>query len=187
MNKIEINKDNYKGYVELYKARLKMSKEEFKVAKSTFINSLVILFISLLLAITTLLIGKVGLIISKYIVIMELLLGITAELVLGIVFVKKIKNLKNKKIEKIKKYYPYVDAKLETNELTKILQEAGILIREYKNGTYIEKINVDIYEKNNLNKKQTQEDFQEIVNTKYIINNETNEQKENPKIKKLVR
>jgi|GEM_PF-3227033 hypothetical protein len=115
---LEINENNYKGYVELYKKNWMTVDEIKKMFKKILIGGGICLVISVITILATS---------SKEITTLILCSEIVAYSVYFFGFYKK----DNEKIKlQIKEKYPYVDLSLDMNEVEKALKEAKVLVYE---------------------------------------------------------
>ena len=115
---LEINENNYKGYVELYKKNWMTVDEIKKMLKKILIGGGICLVISVITILATS---------SKEITTLILCSEIVAYSVYSFGFYKK----DNEKIKlQIKEKYPYVDLSLDMNEVEKALKEAKVLVYE---------------------------------------------------------
>ena len=113
---LEINENNYKGYVELYKKNWMTVDEIKKMFKKILIGGGICLVISVITILATS---------SKEITTLILCSEIVAYSVYFFGFYKK----DNEKIKlQIKEKYPYIDLSLDMNEVEKALKEAKILV-----------------------------------------------------------
>lgn len=115
---LEINENNYKGYVELYKKNWMTVDGIKKMFKKILIGGGICLVISVITILATS---------SKEITTLILCSEIVAYSVYFFGFYKK----DNEKIKlQIKEKYPYVDLSLDMNEVEKALKEAKVLVYE---------------------------------------------------------
>lgn len=115
---LEINENNYKGYVELYKKNWMTVDEIKKMFKKILIGGGICLVISVITILATS---------SKEITTLILCSEIVAYSVYFFGFYKK----DNEKIKlQIKEKYPYIDLSLDMNEVEKALKEAKVLVYE---------------------------------------------------------
>ena len=115
---LEINENNYKGYVELYTKDWMTGDEIKKIIKKILIGGGICLVISVITILATS---------SKEITTLILCSEIVAYSVYFFGFYKK----DNEKIKlQIKEKYPYVDLSLDMNEVEKALKEAKVLVYE---------------------------------------------------------
>lgn len=115
---LEINENNYKGYVELYKKNWMTVDEIKKMFKKILIGGGICLVISVITILATS---------SKEITTLILCSEIIAYSVYFFGFYKK----DNEKIKlQIKEKYPYIDLSLDMNEVEKALKEAKVLVYE---------------------------------------------------------
>lgn len=113
---LEINENNYKGYVELYKTKWMTVDEIKKMFKKILIGGGICLVISVITILATS---------SKEITTLILCSEIVAYSVYFFGFYKK----DNEKIKlQIKEKYPYIDLSLDMMEVEKALKEAKILV-----------------------------------------------------------
>lgn len=115
---LEINENNYKGYVELYKKNWMTVDEIKKMFKKILIGGGICLVISVITILATS---------SKEITTLILCSEIVAYSVYFFGFYKK-DNEKTKL--QIKEKYPYIDLSLDMNEVEKALKEAKVLVYE---------------------------------------------------------
>ena len=115
---LEINENNYKGYVELYKKNWMTVDEIKKMFKKILIGGGICLVISVITILATS---------SKEITTLILCSEIVAYSVYFFGFYKK----DNEKIKlQIKEKYPYIDLSLDMMEVEKALKEAKVLVYE---------------------------------------------------------
>lgn len=115
---LEINENNYKGYVELYTKDWMTGDEIKKMFKKILIGGGICLVISVITILATS---------SKEITTLILCSEIVAYSVYFFGFYKK----DNEKIKlQIKEKYPYIDLSLDMNEVEKALKEAKVLVYE---------------------------------------------------------
>lgn len=115
---LEINENNYKGYVELYKKNWMTVDEIKKMFKKILIGGGICLVIPVITILATS---------SREITALILCSEIVAYSVYFFGFYKK----DNEKIKlQIKEKYPYVDLSLDMNEVEKALKEAKVLVYE---------------------------------------------------------
>lgn len=115
---LEINENNYKGYVELYKKNWMTVDEIKKMFKKILIGGGICFVISVITILATS---------SKEITTLILCSEIVAYSVYFFGFYKK----DNEKIKlQIKEKYPYIDLSLDMNEVEKALKEAKVLVYE---------------------------------------------------------
>ena len=79
MDKFEINKDNYKGYVELYRKKMKMSDDQYKYGTKFLITGFSVFVVGMLTSCFIGLFAPVAPIIAKNIVVGGILLTIGIE------------------------------------------------------------------------------------------------------------
>lgn len=175
--KLIINKDNYKGYVELYNARTYIGKDLLKMLAVFLIGILVFGVTAPLYAFE---------LIGINVITLEILCLCGVEISLAINTIKNKHKMKKNKIYDIKQEYPYVDIKIKDSELEKSLEEAKIITYS-EDGCYVE-LNVNEYENYLKVEEYKEKYFDETKYDKYIVNPKiAKEQFEKPKIKKLVR
>jgi len=185
-----INKDNYKGYVELYKAKKNMDDNGFEYIMGLVMILLAILAFSLTLMECTLIID-IFISVSPIVTMFEILALCGVEAIVGTIGIKNIFNRYNKRkkiINEVKQKYPYVDVKVNDYMLKSSLEKSKIITYEIKNNESVEKLDVISYE-NYLKAEKIKERYiQETKYDSYIINaGISNNELEKPKVKKLVR
>lgn len=173
--KFEINKENYKGYVELYK--LFYGDTEFDNDTSRFFKSGLIAagitLISLLLPV-----------VSVSLVNPVLITFIGFEISNIIYYLGKTSNNHKRKLEDIKKKYPYINIKTERVELEKALIKNKIIIDKHD---YYE-LSVSNYEKYSKCEEIKENYFEETKYSCYDTNCDIQKiELDKPKIKKLVK
>lgn len=186
--KLVINKDNYKGYAELYAFKRQGIYCEDYTIWNNYIKKLLIFFgIAVAVLMITLPLNKLALLpeIIKYIEILLLWIGVSG---FTVDYIIKLNNYKKKKINQIKEEYPYVDTKIDILELEKSLEEARIITYEHRDSYTIEIMDVKGYE-NYIKCEEIKENYLEETKYKgYQINPMiTDKELPKPKIKKLVR
>ena len=195
---ITIDKNNYKGYVELYKEYEKFSndfiKKDTPLQKKFFSVLIFVGFSYILAAIIGISFRTLALALDE---IFELILKFDACLFMGTMVATPIASFSNyKKCEKIfkknidllYKKYPYLNINISEEELVKILKEAKILEKEYIDGSRESIWNIEEYENKIKIEKMLEEYFEETKYNSYVINPEiTQEQYDKPKARKLMR
>lgn len=147
---LEINENNYKGYVELYKKNWMTVDEIKKMFKKILIGGGICLVISVITILATS---------SKEITTLILCSEIVAYSVYFFGFYKK----DNEKIKlQIKEKYPYVDLSLDMNEVEKALKEAKVLVYEENHvlldvKSYEQRLKIEKGIRENLEKQDNKE------------------------------
>lgn len=147
---LEINENNYKGYVELYKKNWMTVDEIRKMFKKILIGGGICLVISVITILATS---------SKEITTLILCSEIVAYSVYFFGFYKK----DNEKIKlQIKEKYPYVDLSLDMNEVEKALKEAKVLVYEENHvlldvKSYEQRLKIEKGIRENLEKQDNKE------------------------------
>lgn len=147
---LEINENNYKGYVELYKTKWMTVDEIKKMFKKILIGGGICLVISVITILATS---------SKEITTLILCSEIVAYSVYFFGFYKK----DNEKIKlQIKEKYPYVDLSLDMNEVEKALKEAKVLVYEENHvlldvKSYEQRLKIEKGIRENLEKQDNKE------------------------------
>ena len=113
--KLIINQANYEGYLQLYKIRKTMTKEEIEYSNKFIKMILIITGIGLSSAIVSAPFQIMGL--ASNIVETELMALMLVEVGIGIIGYKKQNDFTKKNEQKIKEKYPYVDVKIDEEEL----------------------------------------------------------------------
>lgn len=160
---LEINENNYKGYVELYKTKLiTPDREKKETLKSTLIGlgfMFVIPFISISFfkSINFNCSAELGL---------SLLLSMFAADI-GYIFLS-IKSSEKKTKLQIKEKYPYVDLSLDMNEVEKALKEAKVLVYEENHvlldvKSYEQRLESEKEIREGLEKKDNNENLDELI------------------------
>lgn len=160
---LEINENNYKGYVELYKTKLiTPDREKKETLKSTLIGlgfMFVIPFISISFfkSINFNCSAELGL---------SLLLSMFAADI-GYIFLS-IKSSEKKTKLQIKEKYPYVDLSLDMNEVEKALKEAKVLVYEKNHvlldvKSYEQRLESEKEIREGLEKKDNNENLDELI------------------------
>lgn len=160
---LEINENNYKGYVELYKTKLiTPDREKKEKLKSTLIGlgfMFVIPFISISFfkSINFNCSAELGL---------SLLLSMFAADI-GYIFLS-IKSSEKKTKLQIKEKYPYVDLSLDMNEVEKALKEAKVLVYEKNHvlldvKSYEQRLESEKEIREGLEKKDNNENLDELI------------------------
>lgn len=185
---IVINKDNYKGYVELYE--IHRSGLEFHIDEK-----LILMFVKLLTAVLfTLILVLFFTILNPIVAKMLMDLGCAILLVgevatIGIC-IKDYVFATKKKYKEIKSNYPYVDIHISKESLEKSLEEVGIVKHEHKNGLYFTILQIEKYE-NYLKMEEIKENYlEETKYDKYVVSPRIEEQeleKVKVKVKSLTR
>lgn len=160
---LEINENNYKGYVELYKTKLiTPDREKKEKLKSTLIGlgvMFVIPFISISFfkSINFNCSAELGL---------SLLLSMFAADI-GYIF-SSIKSSEKKTKLQIKEKYPYIDLSLDMNEVEKALKEAKVLVYEENHvlldvKSYEQRLESEKEIREGLEKKDNNENIDELI------------------------
>lgn len=160
---LEINENNYKGYVELYKTKLiTPDREKKEKLKSTLIGlgvMFVIPFISISFfkSINFNCSAELGL---------SLLLSMFAADI-GYIF-SSIKSSEKKTKLQIKEKYPYIDLSLDMLEVEKALKEAKILVYDENNvlldvKSYEQRLKFEKEIKKELEKQDNNENLDELI------------------------
>lgn len=153
---LEINENNYKGYVELYKKNWMTVDEIKKMFKKILIGGGICLVISVITILATS---------SKEITTLILCSEIVAYSVYFFGFYKK----DNEKIKlQIKEKYPYVDLSLDMNEVEKALKEAKVLVYEENHvlldvKSYEQRLESEKEIREGLEKKDNNENLDELI------------------------
>lgn len=159
---LEINENNYKGYVELY--------ETYLMLMTTDENKEFIKFIKkLLIGVGIMVIGSFGsAIITNFNTVLTLSLSAASATVgVGYLLFSDNINEKRKKL-KIKKIYPYVDLDLDMMEVEKALKEAKILVYEENHvlldvKSYEQRLKFEKEIKKDLEKQDNNENLDELI------------------------
>lgn len=159
---LEINENNYKGYVELY--------ETYLMPMTTDENKEFIKFIKkLLIGVGIMVIGSFGsAIITNFNTVLTLSLSAaSATMGVGYLLFSDNINEKRKKL-KIKKIYPYVDLDLDMKEVEKALKEAKILVYEGNYvlldvKSYVQRLESEKEIREGLEKKDNNENLDELI------------------------
>ena len=160
---LEINENNYKGYVELYKTKLiTLDREKKETLKSTLIGlgfMFVIPFISISFfkSINFNCSAELGL---------SLLLSMFAADI-GYIFLS-IKSSEKKTKLQIKEKYPYIDLSLDMMEVEKALKEAKILVYDENHvlldvKSYEQRLESEKEIREGLEKKDNNENLDELI------------------------
>lgn len=160
---LEINENNYKGYVELYKTKLiTLDREKKEKLKSTLIGlgfMFVIPFISISFfkSINFNCSAELGL---------SLLLSMFAADI-GYIFLS-IKSSEKKTKLQIKEKYPYIDLSLDMMEVEKALKEAKILVYDENHvlldvKSYEQRLESEKEIREGLEKKDNNENLDELI------------------------
>lgn len=153
---LEINENNYKGYVELYKKNWMTVDEIKKMFKKILIGGGICLVISVITILATS---------SKEITTLILCSEIVAYSVYFFGFYKK----DNEKIKlQIKEKYPYVDLSLDIMEVEKALKEAKILVYDENHvlldvKSYEQRLKFEKEIKKELEKQDNNENLDELI------------------------
>lgn len=153
---LEINENNYKGYVELYKKNWMTVDEIKKMFKKILIGGGICLVISVITILATS---------SKEITTLILCSEIVAYSVYFFGFYKK----DNEKIKlQIKEKYPYIDLSLDMNEVEKALKEAKVLVYEENHvlldvKSYEQRLESEKEIREGLEKKDNNENIDELI------------------------
>lgn len=165
MKKIEINKDNYQGYIELYKINQEINRDSQALFKKLMIKALLVVGVYMAVVFLTTLCIPTNILIN--VINIEALVTIFTEIGISVSYSIKIVDVSKKKLNNIKEVYPDIDIKILESELIKLLEEAEMLMDENKNNHLVEKLDLKHYESS-------------TIDTSYIKADET-------KIKKLIR
>lgn len=151
-NKLEINKDNYKGYYELY-----TKITGFDLSEMVVFACIIILFPMVMV------LGFMPLI-SQLPLLLQALFS-TAIAAIGIVMSssKYLQKNKERKINKLKEKYSYIDLNISKEELEDALEKAGIIRRQIVDNTVVKKIGLDEFEKNMIMQEKYQKTKQELL------------------------
>ena len=153
---LEINENNYKGYVELYKKNWMTVDGIKKMFKKILIGGGICLVIPVITILATS---------SKEITTLILCSEIVAYSVYFFGFYKK----DNEKIKlQIKEKYPYVDLSLDMNEVEKALKEAKVLVYEENHvlldvKSYEQRLKFEKEIKKELEKQDNNENLDELI------------------------
>lgn len=153
---LEINENNYKGYVELYKKNWMTVDEIKKMFKKILIGGGICLVISVITILATS---------SKEITTLILCSEIVAYSVYFFGFYKK----DNEKIKlQIKEKYPYIDLSLDMMEVEKALKEAKILVYDENHvlldvKSYEQRLESEKEIREGLEKKDNNENLDELI------------------------
>ena len=159
---LEINENNYKGYVELY--------ETYLMPMTTDENKEFIKFIKkLLIGVGIMVIGSFGsAIITNFNTVLTLSLSVaSANVGVGYLLFSDNINEKRKKL-KIKEKYPYIDLSLDMMEVEKALKEAKILVYEENHvlldvKSYEQRLESEKEIREGLEKKDNNENLDELI------------------------
>ena len=195
---ITIDKNNYKGYVELYKKYEEFSNDFIKKdtpLQKKFVCAL--LFVGFSYILTTIIGVSLRTITPVLDEIFETILKLDACLFMGTMVTIPIASLSNyKKCEKkfkenidlLCEKYPYLNINISEEKLVKILKEANILEKEYIDGRSKSVWNIEEYENKIKTEKLLDEYFEDTKYNSYAINPEiTQEEINKPKARKLMR
>ena len=182
--KLIINQANYEGYLQLYKIRKNMTKEEIEYSNKFIKMILIITGIGLSSAIVSAPFQIMGL--ASNIVETEIMALMLIEVGIGIIGYKKQNDFTKKNEQKIKEKYPYVDIKIDEEEIINSLIEAKVIRYEGNNDLYYI---CDNEYKNHLEvEKVKKEYFEETKYEGYAVETQIPKvELEKPKVKKLVR
>lgn len=153
---LEINENNYKGYVELYKKNWMTVDEIKKMFKKILIGGGICLVISVITILATS---------SKEITTLILCSEIVAYSVYFFGFYKK----DNEKIKlQIKEKYPYIDLSLDMKEVEKALKEAKILVYDENHvlldvKSYEQRLESEKEIREGLEKEDNNENLDELI------------------------
>lgn len=153
---LEINENNYKGYVELYKKNCMTVDEIKKMFKKILIGGGICLVISVITILATS---------SKEITTLILCSEIVAYSVYFFGFYKK----DNEKIKlQIKEKYPYIDLSLDMMEVEKALKEAKILVYDENHvlldvKSYEQRLESEKEIREGLEKEDNNENLDELI------------------------
>jgi len=184
-----INKNNYKGYIELMKFRLN-AREKFIEMSSKSTNKYIKIasIESLLVFLSSIIFG--GAIIDVVFCAGVMLFPVPT-LIIALVKIDAMqKKIYREYDQNIKELYNNIDTNITTDELFVLLYKTGIIETRYPNSNryIIDKWNIEEYE----NKIKIEEEFEKYLeDTKYdsyVINPEiTQEQYDKPKVRKLIK
>ena len=153
---LEINENNYKGYVELYKKDWMTGDEIKKIIRKILIGGGICLVIPVITILATS---------SREITALILCSEIVAYSVYFFGFYKK----DNEKIKlQIKEKYPYIDLSLDMNEVEKALKEAKILVYDENHvlldvKSYEQRLESEKEIREGLEKKDNNENLDELI------------------------
>ena len=159
---LEINENNYKGYVELY--------ETYLMPMTTDENKEFIKFIKkLLIGVGIMVIGSSIIAnITNFNTVLTLSLS-AASVTVGVGYLLFSDNINEKRKKlKIKKIYPYVDLSLDMMEVEKALKEAKILVYEENHvlldvKSYEQRLKFEKEIKKDLEKQDNNENLDELI------------------------
>lgn len=177
MEKVEknlvINKDNYKGYVELYKAYRFNSEEQnnfierfIDASKYYLVSSPLLIILAPLLVINPVCEAIAFTIFGIYIG-----SGISA----GCFAIIKNNQLRNMKFQRVIEKYPYVDLDIKRENLEKSLEDAKILQYEHTDNECLPVLKVTGYEEYLRAEEIKKNYFEETKYDKYVVNPEIEE------------
>ena len=149
---LEINKNNYKGYVELYKKDWMIGDEIKKMFKKILMGGGICLVIPVITMLATSSREITSLILCSEVVAYS-----------GYFFESFRKNSEKTKLQ-IKEKYPYVDLSLDMNEVINALKEAKVLV--YKENYLL--LDVKSYEQRLESEKEIREDLEKQDNNENL-------------------
>ena len=149
---LEINKNNYKGYVELYKKDWMTGDEIKKMFKKILMGGGICLVIPVITMLATSSREITSLILCSEVVAYS-----------GYFFESFRKNSEKTKLQ-IKEKYPYVDLSLDMNEVINALKEAKVLV--YKENYLL--LDVKSYEQRLESEKEIREDLEKQDNNENL-------------------
>lgn len=111
--KLEINKNNYEGYIKLYDTYFFDKKDEPRIYKAVLGGVLISA------------IGFVGVLFSPVPVLFGLVVPLSISMTVG-----SVRSITGEKQDELKKQYPYLNYKISKQELEESLQEIGIVTKD---------------------------------------------------------
>lgn len=183
---IIIDKDNYKGYVELYRVKCFPSNEEDTYLKRWIKKFAIIFLCAIPITFTVPL--------QTFIPIMEIITNIglfiwmTIELSVAGIGIKNLSSLRKEKYQAVKNKYPYVDISVSEYTLKKSLEDVGIIQKKYEDHFCIMQLKVEEYEKYLKAEEIKENYFEETKYDSYVVNPPIEQEElEKVKVKLLTR
>lgn len=158
---LEINENNYRGYVELY-----ASKEKGWIVNDKTITNILtvtgVLFVVVLYGVPTIILSATS---NVELALASALSVAVADI--GYIF-SSIKSSEKKAKLQIKEKYPYIDLSLDMNEVEKALKEAKVLVYEENHvlldvKSYEQRLKFEKKIKKDLEKQDNNENLDELI------------------------
>lgn len=166
---ITINKDNYKGYVELYKVQQFLTNKKNSDIDKCASSILKLFFCVATVMMAFLFLQPAGLIIGT---ILKVLILLYAASVIGInvKYFKQYFDIKREKVGVVQKDYPYVEANTSKDVLEESLAQAGIIRYEFNEIACSVILDIKMYENSYSKAEEIKENYlEETKYDKYVV------------------